>query len=95
MFCKKCGKEIMDGAVICIHCGCAADNLQAEQLSNAEDKVNAGIIVGTVFIPLIGVIMGIVNLAKKKSKSGGVYLGVGIGCWILNMIISSIILSMI
>lgn len=85
----------MDGAVICIHCGCAADNLQAEQLSNAEDKVNAGIIVGTVFIPLIGVIMGIVNLAKKKSKSGGVYLGVGIGCWILNMIISSIILSMI
>lgn len=85
----------MDGAVICIHCGCAADNLQAEQLSNAEDKVNAGIIVGTVFIPLIGVIMGIVNLAKKKSKSGGVYLGVGIGCWILNMIISSIILFMI
>lgn len=60
---------------------------QADQLSNTEDKVNAGIIVGTVFIPLIGVIMGIVNLAKKKSKSGGVYLGVGIGCWILNMII--------
>ncbi len=23
MFCSKCGKEINDEAVICIHCGCA------------------------------------------------------------------------
>ncbi len=23
MFCQKCGKEIMDEAVVCIHCGCA------------------------------------------------------------------------
>ena len=23
MFCSKCGKEILDEAVVCIHCGCA------------------------------------------------------------------------
>lgn len=23
MFCKNCGKEIDDKAVVCIHCGCA------------------------------------------------------------------------
>lgn len=23
MFCQKCGKEINDEAVVCIHCGCA------------------------------------------------------------------------
>ncbi|MBR3790704.1 MAG: zinc-ribbon domain-containing protein, partial [Clostridia bacterium] len=22
MFCKKCGKEINDEAVVCVHCGC-------------------------------------------------------------------------
>lgn len=91
MFCKKCGKEINDEAVVCIHCGCAVDDSQAKKLSDPEDKVNAGIIVGTVLIPLIGMILGIVNLCKKKTKSGGIYLGVGIGCWILNMIIFALL----
>lgn len=26
MFCKNCGKEIHDNAVICIHCGCSVDD---------------------------------------------------------------------
>ena len=26
MFCSKCGKEILDEAVVCIHCGCAVNN---------------------------------------------------------------------
>lgn len=26
MFCSKCGKEINDEAVVCIHCGCAVKN---------------------------------------------------------------------
>ena len=24
-FCRKCGKEIDDDAVICVHCGCATE----------------------------------------------------------------------
>ena len=91
MFCKNCGKEIMDEAVICPHCGCAVNESQAKKLSDPEDKVNAGIIVGTVLLPLIGIILGIVNLCKKKTKSGGIYLGVGIVCWILNMIILTLL----
>lgn len=91
MFCKKCGKEIMDDAVVCIHCGCAVDDSQLKEAGSPEDKVNAGIIVGTVLIPLIGLILGIVNLCQKKTRSGGIYLGVGIGCWILNMIILSLV----
>ena len=30
MFCSKCGKEINDEAVVCIHCGCATNNLKEE-----------------------------------------------------------------
>ena len=30
MFCSKCGKEINDEAVVCVHCGCATGNLQKE-----------------------------------------------------------------
>lgn len=31
MFCSKCGKEINDEAVICVHCGCSVNsNIQPE-----------------------------------------------------------------
>jgi len=33
MFCSKCGKEIMDEAVICPNCGCATNNYNAPQQS--------------------------------------------------------------
>lgn len=28
MFCSKCGKEINDEAVVCIHCGCPVQNFK-------------------------------------------------------------------
>ena len=30
MFCSKCGKEINDDAVVCVHCGCATGNFKKE-----------------------------------------------------------------
>ena len=34
MFCSKCGKEIDNEAVICVHCGCPTQNYRA----NAQAK---------------------------------------------------------
>ena len=31
MFCKKCGKELFDEAVICPQCGCATENSASVQ----------------------------------------------------------------
>lgn len=28
MFCSKCGREIDDEAVVCVHCGCATGNFE-------------------------------------------------------------------
>ncbi len=28
MFCSKCGKEINDEAIVCVHCGCPTANYQ-------------------------------------------------------------------
>ena len=33
MYCTNCGKEIADNAVICIHCGCATQNMLKTQKS--------------------------------------------------------------
>ena len=36
MFCSKCGKEINDEAVVCIHCGCATANMQKQEKTREQ-----------------------------------------------------------
>ena len=38
MFCKKCGKELFDEAVICPQCGCATENSAPVQKSEQINK---------------------------------------------------------
>lgn len=54
MFCKCCGKEIMDDAVICIHCGCSTKEKTAKEQTDAP---SAGIAVLSAFFPIIGLII--------------------------------------
>ena len=57
MFCKTCGKEVNDNAVICPHCGC--ETCDKEKKEN-ENKINAMCLVGfivslaSIFIALYG-----------------------------------------
>ncbi len=61
-FCRKCGNEIMDEAVICPRCGCATDKATAFA---AQQSGNIGWgILGFLF-PLVGLIM---YLVWKNSK---------------------------
>ncbi|MDE7087350.1 MAG: zinc-ribbon domain-containing protein, partial [Clostridia bacterium] len=55
MFCKKCGKEIDDNAMVCPNCGVATENMAAAQQpvavqpQEAEKKVNVCAIIGFIF----------------------------------------------
>ena len=81
-FCSKCGKEIMDEAVICPGCGCPvagkATTYSQKRDVLVDDKVKGVLVAVSILIPIAGIIGGIVNLCKKKSKSGAIYLIVGI-----------------
>ena len=55
MFCSKCGKEIMDEAVVCPNCGCAVADIASRKQAE-EDKVSVGLCVLSAFIPLFGII---------------------------------------
>ena len=72
MFCSKCGKEINDEAVVCIHCGCAIENKKVS-LANSNDAPNIGYAVLGFFIPIVGLILYLVNkdTAPLKAKSAG------------------------
>lgn len=89
MFCKSCGKEINNDAVVCPYCGVQTGAIQiipqqpnyTNQQPNAQnnaDETNVGLVVLSVFIPIIGIILGAVNMSNGKKKSGKAYLLAGI-----------------
>ena len=67
-FCTKCGKELVDEAVICPHCGCSAP-----ASASFADAPNMGFAILGFFIPLVGLILYLINkdTAPLKAKSAG------------------------
>jgi len=80
MFCSKCGKEIPDEAVVCVHCGCATSNTQT--LAKKDDKKSFGFALLGFFFPLIGLILYLVwkNDTPLKAKSAGKGALIGVIC---------------
>lgn len=59
MYCRKCGEEIDDKAVICPKCGCYTDKEEKKVDSeNGESKTGMGVIMA-IFLGLIGLLIGI------------------------------------
>lgn len=77
-FCSKCGKEIHDEAVICIHCGCGVegapkatniDNNEYSRLTAFVQESKSIYTLGIISLVLclgIGLIFQIVNYVKLK-----------------------------
>jgi len=54
MFCKQCGTEISDKAVICVHCGAEVDSkFSAQANPNAKSKLVAGLL--AIFVGYLGI----------------------------------------
>lgn len=66
-FCQKCGKEIMDDAVICPSCGCSAG------AQKPADQSSFGWAVLGFCIPIVGLILYFVwkQDTPLKAKSAG------------------------
>lgn len=92
-YCSKCGKEIMDEAVICPGCGCAQENnvqnnVQGnsvpqikEALSDIQKEAwsNSGWSLLGFFIPIVGLILYLVWKETSPSKAKAVGYGALIG----------------
>ena len=83
MYCKKCGKEIDDEAIVCIHCGCAVEETKVSNDDN-EPKMGMGVLLG-FFLGLIGLIIGLClykadTVARKTFlKAWGITFGICVG----------------
>ena len=58
MYCKHCGKEVSDNAVICIHCGCSISKTSTDVSLSGESKSGLGALLG-ILLGLIGLIIGL------------------------------------
>lgn len=60
MFCKNCGKEINDKAIICVNCGVAVTPLTPtvtpDQPANGTNKFNVCALLGFIF-SLVGIVV--------------------------------------
>lgn len=103
MYCKNCGKQIDDKAVVCVHCGQITGNYYYPQQSAnpAANKYNESYtpILGFIFsfiIGLVGLIISAVQYRRAKSVNGeakyalaGIIVGsILVGLSILTTIVS-------
>ena len=98
-FCSKCGKEILDEAVVCPGCGCAVTSAPQSNQATYQgynppvvDEVNIGLCVLAALIPIFGVIYWPLkhNETPKKAKACGITALVSWGVGILFSIIWSV-----
>ena len=80
-YCKKCGKELRDEAVICVGCGCSVSETSSSNRHSAAASENPTLaIMSLIFafiMPPIGCILGIIGMnqysdptLRNRSKSG-------------------------
>ena len=87
MFCSKCGKEIHDEAVVCIHCGCEVVNTKAADVeAKEEDKVSVGLCILSFLIPLFGIIYWPLKHKSTPNKAQACGITAIVG-WVINFII--------
>ncbi len=88
-FCSKCGKEIVDEAIVCPSCGCAVVSPNVPQQVTG-DEISVGLCILAALIPLFGIIYWPVKHKEtpKKAKACGI---TAIVSWGISFLISFLI----
>ncbi|MBO5883149.1 MAG: zinc-ribbon domain-containing protein [Clostridia bacterium] len=71
-FCSHCGKEIVDEAIVCPHCGCSVVLNDVKGLE--PDEISVGFCILSALIPLFGLIYwGVKHKdTPRKAKACGI-----------------------
>ncbi len=81
--CPYCGEEVKSMAIKCRHC---KTDLEPTKGDNEESMLSVGWIIGTILLPIIGMVGGIYGLIKSRRGAGGL-LGISFLAWILAIIV--------
>lgn len=96
MYCKTCGKEIHDEAVVCPGCGCATGE---RGFPKNDDASSLGYAVLGFFIPVVGLILWLLWKAEYplRAKSAGkgalISVIVSVVIWLLYIVLAVVVFS--
>jgi len=70
-FCSKCGKELMDEAVVCPGCGCPVVDItqQNQPAAAVDDDVHIGLCIISAIFPIFGLIYWAVKYKDKPKRA--------------------------
>lgn len=76
MFCRNCGKEIDDQAVVCPHCG-----VQQKEFTPNDDTGSIGWGILGCCIPIVGLVLWLIwkDTKPKNAKSAGIGALISVG----------------
>lgn len=108
MFCSKCGQEIRDDAVVCVHCGASTAAAKPPVYNEPpvtervpEPKNNGYAIAGFItsffltIVPLVLCIIGLVKVKTIHSGKGFAIAGIVITALKVVLSIASVIITII
>ena len=90
-FCSKCGQQLRDEAVICVHCGCEIEERKQTQNKVTEfDEVSVGLCALSALFPIFGLIYWPLKHKEtpKKAQACGIAAIISWAVSILIMIAS-------
>ncbi len=72
-YCSKCGKELLDEAVVCPGCGCACGQNNANNAPAVTDASSFGYALLGFCIPIVGLILFLIwkDTTPLRAKSAG------------------------
>ena len=103
MYCRNCGSEVNDNAVVCVHCGAMLDDrvsFDGKQIQN--NKSNTIGLVGFILsffvsFAIAGLICSIIGYMRAKNEGGGYkrlsLAGIIISASILGLTVIGLIIS--
>ena len=83
----RCGKEIPDGSVFCLHCGMSQSQIPQAQPPAEPDVTDRKTMDICILCPVVGIVLGIINIDGGKEKSGRAYLTAGVVSLVICLII--------
>ena len=89
MFCKYCGNEVNDNAVVCTKCGCPAEKNASTSVCVNRNKRPLGVLF-CIFFGLIGLIIGIL-MYDRNSEEFKTFRAGWLKCFVVELIIYAVI----
>lgn len=69
MYCKNCGKEVAENAIVCPNCGVQIGNLKTENINNETCTMAIIGFVLSFFISIAGLICSIIAYRKCRDEN--------------------------